>query len=85
MTWLIFLFRNFSDKMAEALTTVDSKCGNVTRDRVLVMAEWLSNLRDDVCPDLDAEREAWEICTGSVRCLQGLGNFTDRSGACRYD
>ena len=49
------------------------------------MAEWLSNRRDDVCPDMDAEMEDWERCLGSVRCMEGLGNFTNRSGACRYE
>ena len=48
------------------------------------MAEWLTNLRDEVCPDFDEETEAWERCGRSVRCLQGLGNFTDKAGACRY-
>ena len=47
------------------------------------MADWLSHQRDGVCPDLDAEREEWERCWGSVTCMEGLGNFTDRNGACR--
>ena len=81
---LVLFYRNFENNLAQLVRTLDPRCSNETRDRVHVMAEWLTNLRDEVCPDFDAETEAWERCGRSVRCLQGLGNFTDKAGACRY-
>ena len=70
--------------MAQIVAAIDPRCDNETVDRVHVMAEWLTNLRDSVCPDIDAETEAWERCLGAVRCVQGLGNFTERTASCRY-
>ena len=81
---VVLFHRNFHDNMAQTVATLDPRCNNATMDRVNAMAEWLTNLRDNACPDIDAEREAWQKCMGAVRCVQGLGNFTERSGSCRY-
>ena len=70
--------------MAQIVAALDPRCDNETVDRVHVMVEWLTNLRDSVCPDIDAETEAWEKCLGAVRCVHGLGNFTERAASCRY-